>query len=88
VGLAAPGETYPTVFIWGQVEGQPGVHRSTDWGQTWLRINDDAHQFGGPGNGSFVIGDNNVFGRVYMSTAGRGIVYGGFPPVIDRRIEK
>ncbi|MEZ5276064.1 MAG: hypothetical protein R3F07_06780 [Opitutaceae bacterium] len=88
VGLAAPGETYPTVFIWGQVEGQPGVHRSTDRGQTWLRINDDAHQFGGPGNGSFVIGDNNVFGRVYMSTAGRGIVYGGFPPVIDRRIEK
>ncbi len=34
------------------------------------------HQYGGPGNGAFVQGDMNVFGRVYMSTVGRGLVYG------------
>jgi xyloglucan-specific exo-beta-1,4-glucanase len=34
------------------------------------------HQYGGPGNGAFVQGDMNVYGRVYMSTVGRGLVYG------------
>jgi xyloglucan-specific exo-beta-1,4-glucanase len=53
-----------------------GVYRSTDAGQSWTRINDNAHQFGGPGNGHFVAGDMNTFGVVYMSTAGRGIVVG------------
>jgi hypothetical protein len=42
----------------------------------WLRINDDQHQYGGPGDAQFVVGDMNTFGVVYMSTAGRGIVYG------------
>ena len=40
-----------------------------------MRVNDDAHEFGGPANGQFVMGDVNTYGRVYMSTAGRGIVY-------------
>ena len=40
------------------------------------RINDDEHQFGGPGNGKFIVGDMNTFGTVYMSTVGMGIVYG------------
>jgi hypothetical protein len=64
------------LYIWGTVGGVRGVHRSLDAGASWLRINDDAHQYGGPGNGQFVVGDMNVFGVVYMSTAGRGIVYG------------
>lgn len=40
-----------------------------------MRVNDDAHEFGGPANGQFVMGDVNIYGRVYMSTAGRGIMY-------------
>jgi hypothetical protein len=40
------------------------------------RVNDGAHQYGGLGNGGFVKGDMNVFGRVYMSTPGRGVPYG------------
>jgi photosystem II stability/assembly factor-like uncharacterized protein len=75
-GKEAPAKTYPTVFIYGTVNGILGVHRSTDEGATWIRINDDAHEYGGPGNGQFVQGDMNVFGRVYMSTVGRGLVYG------------
>jgi hypothetical protein len=75
-GKAAPGSTYPAIYIWGTVDNVPGLHRSTDEGATWLRVNDEAHQYGGPGNGQFVVGDRNVFGRVYMSTVGRGIVYG------------
>jgi xyloglucan-specific exo-beta-1,4-glucanase len=75
-GKEAPGKSYPTVFIYGTVGGTLGVYRSIDEGLTWLRVNDDAHEYGGLANGQFVAGDMNVFGRVYMSTAGRGIVYG------------
>jgi xyloglucan-specific exo-beta-1,4-glucanase len=76
LGKAANGATYHTIYIWGTVNGVLGVHRSTDEGSTWTRVNDDEHEYGGPGNGQFVIGDMNVYGRVYMSTVGRGIAYG------------
>ena len=75
-GKAAAGAKYPTIFIWGTVAGVRGAFRSTDTGATWARINDDAHQYGGPGNAQFIMGDMNSSGVVYMSTAGRGIVYG------------
>jgi xyloglucan-specific exo-beta-1,4-glucanase len=75
-GKEATGKSFPTVYIWGTVGGVVGIHRSIDEGVTWQRINDDAHEYGGPANGQFVIGDMNVFGRAYMSTAGRGIVFG------------
>lgn len=76
-GKTVAGASYPTVFIWGSVDGgKRGLYRSTDAGASWIRINDDAHQFGGPGNGQFVVGDMNTEGVVYMSTVGRGIVYG------------
>jgi len=76
-GAAAPGQSFPAVYIWGAAGGGPrGIYRSDDQGETWLRINDDAHEFGGPGNGEFVLGDANVYGRVFMSSAGRGVIRG------------
>jgi photosystem II stability/assembly factor-like uncharacterized protein len=75
-GKAPPGADFPTVYIWGEVDGVRGVYRSTDTGATWLRINDTQHQYGGPGDAQFVVGDMNSFGNVFMSTAGRGIVFG------------
>jgi hypothetical protein len=77
-GKAEEGKEFPTVFIFGTVNGRTGVFMSTDEGESWFRANDDRHQYGGLANGEFVVGDMNVFGRVYMSTAGRGIVYGEF----------
>ena len=80
-GKAAEGKAYTAMYIWGTpVGGVLGIHRSDDMGLTWKRINDDAHEFGGPGNGNFVMGDRNVYGRAFMSTAGRGIVYGEKTP--------
>jgi len=77
IGKAAEGKTYPSLYIWGTASGSVlGIHRSDDMGETWTRINDDNHEFGGPGNGNYVMGDRNVYGRVYMSTAGRGLAYG------------
>lgn len=77
LGKAAPGADYYALYMWGVANGGPrGIYRSIDKGLTWERINDDKHQYGGPANGKFVVGDFNVYGRVYMSTAGRGLVYG------------
>lgn len=70
-GKAAEGAAYPTVFVWGHYKGKLGIFRSTDEGKSWVRINDDAHQYG---NGSLIIGDPNVFGLVYI--AARGVVVG------------
>ena len=75
-GKPASSGHYPALYIWGTVGGVRGVHRSNDAGASWLRVNDDAHQYGGPGDDQFVVGDMNTYGVVYMSTAGRGIVYG------------
>jgi xyloglucan-specific exo-beta-1,4-glucanase len=75
-GKAATGASFPAVYIWGTVNNVPGVYRSDNEGASWVRVNDDAHEYGGPANGQFVQGDMNVYGRVYMSTAGRGVVYG------------
>lgn len=79
LGFGAPSSAgeFPAVYIWGAAGGGPrGLYRSDDAGETFVRINDDGHEYGGPGNGEFVIGDANVYGRVYMSSAGRGLIMG------------
>jgi xyloglucan-specific exo-beta-1,4-glucanase len=87
LGKAATGANYHTLYMWGTVNGVTGVFRSIDQGATWLRVNDDAHQYGGPGNGQFVIGDMNVYGRVYMSSVGRGIPYADLQPLATGILE-
>jgi hypothetical protein len=75
-GMAATGSTHPAAFAIGTLNGQYGFFRSDDGlGATWTRINDNQHQFGSlQGNG--IAGDENVFGRVYLTTGGRGYIYG------------
>ncbi|AZM50723.1 xyloglucanase [Streptomyces sp. WAC 06738] len=73
-GKAAPGATYQALYTSARIGGVRGIFRSTDAGATWERINDDAHQWGR--TGAAITGDPRVFGRVYVSTNGRGVVYG------------
>ena len=65
------------IYIWGNPKDNKteGIYMSEDLGETWVRISDDLHSFGGTGNGQFVCGDMNVYGRCYMSTVGLGIAY-------------
>ena len=70
------GDPY-VIYIYGTTaeSDAKGIYMSEDNGATWSRVNDDAHLFGGTGNGVFVSGDMNVYGRCYMSTVGLGIIY-------------
>ncbi len=73
LGKAAPGHSYPALYLSGLVGQKKGFYRSDDIGRSWARINDDAHQFGSV---NLVEGDPRVYGRVYLGTGGRGILYG------------
>ncbi len=72
-GKAAPGASYPAIYISGTVGGVLGLYQSIDEAKSWARIDDAKHRFGSLANGGFVRGDANTFGVVYRSTAGRGI---------------
>lgn len=72
-GKAAPRAVYPALYLAGTVHGQNGVFRSTNEGRSWVRINDNQHQWGLILQ---ITGDPRIFGRVYVGTHGRGILYG------------
>ena len=72
-GKPAPGSNDPALFLIGKVGAVQAVFRSDDDGSTWVRINDDQHQFGWI---SHITGDPRIFGRVYFATGGRGVIYG------------
>jgi xyloglucan-specific exo-beta-1,4-glucanase len=73
-GKAAPGRSYMALYALAQVDGIQGIFRSDDAGASWIRINDDQHQFGT--SGETITGDPRVYGRVYIGTNGRGIIQG------------
>lgn len=75
-GKAKPGTGYQALYLIGTVKDVTGVFRSTDKGATWLRVNDDAHQWGSIGGVGVITGDPDTFGRVYVGTNGRGLQYG------------
>jgi hypothetical protein len=72
-GKAAPGKAYPAMYLVGTVQGQRGIFRSIDEARTWVRINDDQHQWGLVLQ---IAGDPRIYGRVYVGTHGRGVFYG------------
>jgi hypothetical protein len=74
LGKAAPGSDWPALYAIGRRGGIEAVWRSTDGGAHWARINDDGHQWGL--RFRCIIGDPRRFGRVYIGTDGRGVIYG------------
>ncbi|MDE6087069.1 MAG: dockerin type I repeat-containing protein, partial [Oscillospiraceae bacterium] len=79
IGYGAPEKAGDpnALYMYGKPDASDpeGIYRSTDGGKTWVCINTE-HIYGGTGNGNFIVGDMNEFGKLYMSTVGCGIVYG------------
>ena len=85
-GKAAPGKSSPAIYLAGAIAGTPeaapptegegrggGIYRSLDDGATWQRIDDTEHRYAWIEQ---ITGDPRVFGRVYMGTNGRGVLWG------------
>ena len=75
-GAPRPNSAQLTLYVGGQVGSVSGIFRSTDGGASWIRIDDAAHEFGYI---NVIQGDPRVFGRVYLGTGGRGILYADSP---------
>ena len=83
-GKEAPGRTNPTLFLYGEVNGENGIFRTVDMGKTWVKINDDKHQMGC--EPTCLTGDRNTFGVVYIGTNGNGY-WCGEPQKADELLE-
>jgi photosystem II stability/assembly factor-like uncharacterized protein len=73
-GKPPPARTDPTLFAIGSMGTLRAIWRSDDSGQTWIRLNDDQHEWGR--RFRCIAGDPRIFGRVYVGTDGRAILYG------------
>ena len=75
-GKAAPAQKSMALYAIGRLTqgGLHGVFRSDDGGANWIRISDDQHQYGNIGQA--ISGDPRIYGRVYLGTNGRGILFG------------
>ncbi|WFA88383.1 xyloglucanase [Paenibacillus amylolyticus] len=71
-GKAAPGQSVVALYTVAQIDGTRGFFRSDDGGANWVRINDDQHQYA---RVTTITGDPRLYGRVYLGTNGRGILY-------------
>lgn len=74
MGKALRGREYPALFAVGRRGEARAIWRSDDQGASWIRLNDERHQWGT--RFRCIAGDPRVFGRVYVGTDGRGILYG------------
>lgn len=73
LGKEAPNSSHKTLFTSGTIQGEYGFYKSINGGLDWIRINDDNHQYGDIRS---ISGDPRVYGRIYVATGTRGLVFG------------
>jgi len=73
-GKAAPGASYPAIYISGQIGGEYGIWRSIDNARSWQRLAE--FPVGTLDQVTAIGADPDVFGRVYLGYKGSGWIWG------------
>lgn len=61
------------IYVCANMSGDYGFFRSLDDGKTWTKLNDSQHMFGDINS---LEADKRVFGRFFIATGSRGVIYG------------
>ena len=72
-GAAAPGQSYPAIYIVGYVNNVYGIWQSTNNAQSWTNIG--TYPTGELDQITTISGDPNNYGEVYVGFAGGGYAY-------------
>ena len=77
LGLGRAGGTYigepKGIYLCGNIDGEYGFYRTFDEGETYERLNTDKQMYGEINS---MDGDKKVFGRFFIATGSRGVLYG------------
>ncbi len=77
LGVGTPGGAYlgedKALYTAGIIESEYGFYRSFDEAKTWERINTKRQMFG---HIMSIDGDSRTFGRFFLATGSRGLIYG------------
>lgn len=73
MGMPAPESPYNTLYVNGIINSSYGFYRSFDEGRTWQRINAENQMYGDIRS---IAGDPRYFGRFYIATGSRGVLWG------------
>lgn len=77
LGVLLPGGDYfgdnKAIYTAAVIDGVYGFYRSEDDGRTFIRLNTDRQMYGEINS---VEGDSRVYGRFYLATGSRGVLYG------------
>jgi hypothetical protein len=63
----------PAIYTAATINGIYGFYRTTDEGRTFVRLNTDAQMFGEINS---IEGDSRTYGRFYIATGSRGVLFG------------
>lgn len=77
LGILRPNGDYykenKAIYTAAVIDGEYGFYQSLDDGKTYTRLNTDRQMYGEINS---VEGDSRVFGRFYLATGSRGVLYG------------
>jgi hypothetical protein len=77
LGVIRPGGSYyqedKAIYTAARIDGIYGFYRSTDDGQSFVRLNTDRQMYGEVNS---IEGDSQQYGRFYIATGSRGVLYG------------
>lgn len=86
LGVWRPGGEYlrerKAIYTAAVIDGVYGFYRTEDEGRSYVRLNTDAQMYGEINS---IEGDSRVYGRFYIATGSRGVLYGEPIETDDRR---